>query len=71
MRLLLPNTCLYRQIQLGFVTDYNSSRWLTHAETSSGVIEAIKTDSLTYIIGVTEPWEKRPRNTKNTKRNKQ
>ncbi|WP_143833267.1 short-chain dehydrogenase [Oceanobacillus timonensis] len=52
--------CQYRQIQLGFILDKESSRWLTHQEISDGVIDAVTYDREVKIIGTVEPWEKRP-----------
>lgn len=50
----------YRQIILGFITDGNNSRWLTDEEISSGVLKAIEEDIERSVIGVTEPWDRRP-----------
>ncbi|MEM5592401.1 hypothetical protein AAHH67_13015 [Niallia circulans] len=36
------------------------SRWLTHKEISAGVIDAIKNNWKRKVVGVVEPWEKRP-----------
>lgn len=56
----VPENCLYRQIQLGFILEGSGSRWLTNHEIASGVIQAIKEDNPINVIGVLEPWEKRP-----------
>ncbi|MBS4196606.1 short-chain dehydrogenase [Lederbergia citri] len=56
----VPNSCLYRQVQLGFIIEYNRSRWLTHQEISAGVIKAITQDRPVHMIGTVEPWDKRP-----------
>lgn len=56
----VPTNCLYNQVQLGFVIEGVHSRWLTHQEISNGVIETIKKRKQIHIIGVIEPWEKRP-----------
>ncbi|KMK75619.1 short-chain dehydrogenase [Alkalihalobacillus pseudalcaliphilus] len=56
----VADNCHYRQVQLGFITKNNHSRWLTHEEISNGVIEAISNDKLVNIVGTIEPWEKRP-----------
>lgn len=58
--LKIPTGCLYRQIQLGFVIENGTSRWLTHKEISNGVIAAIRHDKPLYIVGTVEPWERRP-----------
>lgn len=50
----------YRQIILGFVLEEDKSRWLTDEEISSGVLKAIEEDKARSVIGVTEPWDKRP-----------
>ncbi|WNC16754.1 short-chain dehydrogenase [Brevibacillus brevis] len=52
--------CRYRRVILGFVTDAQSSRWLTHSEISRGVIRAMQTDEPLSIVGTVEPWERRP-----------
>lgn len=56
----IPKNCLYRDVQLGFKIEENRSRWLTHHEISRGVIEAINLDREKTIVGVLEPWERRP-----------
>lgn len=50
----------FRTILLGFVTEGETSRWLTDKEICSGVIEAIDNDARNSIIGAAEPWNKRP-----------
>ncbi|MGE8203600.1 short-chain dehydrogenase [Heyndrickxia sp. NPDC080065] len=55
-----PDTCLYRQIQLGFILENDNSRWLTNEEISQGVIDSIQNDRLIYTVGTIEPWGKRP-----------
>ena len=50
----------FRTILLGFVTEGETSRWLTDKEICSGVIEAIDNDARNSIIGAVEPWNKRP-----------
>lgn len=53
--------CLYRRVILGFVlTEGDSARWLSNQEISEGVIDAIRSDQPLSIVGVVEPWEKRP-----------
>ncbi|GGC78320.1 short-chain dehydrogenase [Thalassobacillus devorans] len=47
-------------VQLGFVMEGNRSRWLTHEEIASGVIEAIKKEKMEHIVGVLERWERKP-----------
>ncbi|QKS72536.1 short-chain dehydrogenase [Paenalkalicoccus suaedae] len=46
-----PPTCRYQQVQLGFILEDTHSRWLTHAEISSGVIKAIKTRDDVTVVG--------------------
>jgi hypothetical protein len=57
----METNCLYRQVQLGFVIEGETSRWLTNEEISNGVIESIKKDKLVNLVGVLEPAIKRPR----------
>lgn len=52
--------CLYRSIILGFVLEGSHSRWLTHKEICEGVIASIKQDTEDAVVGVLEPWDKRP-----------
>jgi hypothetical protein len=53
--------CLtYHQIVLGFVRGERGSRWLTHAEISAGVIQALQLGLRCHIVGVVEPWDARP-----------
>ena len=59
-RLETPVQCEYHQVQLGFVLENNTSRWLTNDEISNGVIEAISTNKDRYIVGTLTPWNKRP-----------
>jgi hypothetical protein len=56
----VPNNCFYRQVQLGFIIENGYSRWLTHEEICNGIIESISKDRLVTIVGMLEPWEKRP-----------
>ncbi|WP_026690252.1 SDR family NAD(P)-dependent oxidoreductase [Alteribacter aurantiacus] len=56
----VPSICMYRQVKLGFVIEGDTSRWLTHHEISRGVIEAIEGTEREYVIGYTDPWERRP-----------
>jgi hypothetical protein len=56
-----PLTCNYRQIKLGFVIENNNSRWLTHHEISSGVINSFLTEEPVTIVGTLEPWYMRPK----------
>lgn len=56
----IPDSCKYRQIQLGFILENDHSRWLTNEEISQGVIDSIQNDRLIHTVGTIEPWEKRP-----------
>jgi NAD(P)-dependent dehydrogenase (short-subunit alcohol dehydrogenase family) len=55
----IPNGT-YNSIILGFVLEQDGARWLTNQEISQGVIRAIQSEEPLSIIGVVEPWEKRP-----------
>ncbi|WP_258109563.1 short-chain dehydrogenase [Alicyclobacillus sp. SP_1] len=57
----LPPNCGYREVVLGFICEDGGSRWLTHREICTGVIEAIQHDQERTIVGTVEPWEERPR----------
>lgn len=52
--------CQYRRVILGFVLEGNSARWLYNQEIAQGVVNAIRNDQPLSIVGVVEPWEKRP-----------
>lgn len=52
--------CRLRQVVLGFVAEDAGSRWLTNAEISAGVLEAIRADRALSVIGQVEPWTARP-----------
>lgn len=54
------DACTLQVVQLGFVIEGTTSRWLTHEEISNGVIEAIKSRKSTTVVGTLEPWEMRP-----------
>lgn len=53
-------TCRLRQVVLGFKLTQDGGRWLTNAEISQGVLEAIGADRALTIIGQVEPWSARP-----------
>jgi len=55
----LPD-CAARQVVLGFKLEAGGSRWLTNAEISDGVLEAVRTDRAYTIVGQAEPWSARP-----------
>jgi NAD(P)-dependent dehydrogenase (short-subunit alcohol dehydrogenase family) len=50
----------YREVILGFVREGGSSRWLTNAEISAGVLAAVDADQPRTIVGVVAPWHWRP-----------
>lgn len=54
------HNCSYHQIQLGFILNNGKSRWLTHDEISSGVIEAVKNKHKRHIVGTISPWNMHP-----------
>jgi hypothetical protein len=58
--LSVKDHCHYHQVQLGFIIENGSSRWLTNDEIASGVIEAIGNSKEQYLVGQLEPWDKRP-----------
>jgi len=55
----LPN-CALRQVVLGFRVDSGRSRWLTDAEISGGVLDAVRSDAAFSVVGEVEPWSARP-----------
>lgn len=56
----VPEHCTLHIVQLGFVVENNGSRWLTHDDIAGGVIEAIKHEKIEQVVGVLEPWSRRP-----------
>lgn len=52
--------CAARQVVLGFKVEAGRSRWLTNAEISSGVLEAVRGDRPHAVIGQVEPWSAKP-----------
>lgn len=50
----------YQEVILGFVLVGNGARWLRNGEISEGVLGAIDSRVLRTVVGVVEPWEKRP-----------
>ncbi|WP_312164060.1 hypothetical protein [Phenylobacterium sp.] len=52
--------CRLRQVVLGFRVVDGGSRWLTNAEISGGVLEAVRADRPLSIVGQVEPWPARP-----------
>jgi hypothetical protein len=60
MGLSLTDNCSYHQVQLGFILNRDTSRWLTNEEISNGVIEAIAKDKQYHLVGVLEPENRKP-----------
>lgn len=56
----IPSQISYHQVQLGFKTEKGMSRWLTHEEISTGVINALRGNKSYQVIGTISPWEERP-----------
>ncbi len=50
----------YHSVILGFILSGGKSRWLRDKEISAGVIDALNNKTYKYIVGVVEPWDKRP-----------
>ena len=53
------NSCIYRQVQLGFKIENGISRWLTNREISNATIQCID-DNADVLAGQIDPWELRP-----------
>ncbi|RNC80931.1 MAG: hypothetical protein ED559_03785 [Phycisphaera sp.] len=47
-------------VVLGFVVGPAGSRWLTNEEICEGVLHAVDHPQPRTVVGVLEPWEKRP-----------
>jgi hypothetical protein len=52
--------CAARQVVLGFKVEGGRSRWLTDAEISGGVLDAVRSDRPYSVVGQVEPWSARP-----------
>jgi hypothetical protein len=50
----------YHEVILGFVVEGGRSRWLTDAEISRGVLDAVAAGRPRTVVGVVEPWSARP-----------
>lgn len=55
----LPNL-RYHEVILGFRIGPSGARWLTDAEISQGVLDAMQRGAARTVVGVVEPWEQRP-----------
>jgi hypothetical protein len=51
----------YHEVILGFRRMEGGSRWLTHAEISAGVLEAVRLREPSHTVGVVTPWSDRPK----------
>lgn len=49
-----------RSIILGWVREASGSRWLSHPEIVTGVLQAIQSDHRRSIVGTLRPWSERP-----------
>ncbi|WP_432359920.1 short-chain dehydrogenase [Sporosarcina sp. UB5] len=56
----IPANCIYEKVFLGFVREDGISRWLTHKEIASGVIQQIVDNTADRIIGQLHPYSERP-----------
>jgi hypothetical protein len=45
---------------LGFVVENGQARWLTDAEISIGVGQALESEAAVTIVGTVTPWSARP-----------
>jgi NAD(P)-dependent dehydrogenase (short-subunit alcohol dehydrogenase family) len=55
-----PGELNYRQVVLGFHDEAASSRWLSDAEISDGVWQAMQGGEALAIVGTVSPWSRRP-----------
>lgn len=49
-----------RHVVLGYLSGVNGSRWLTHTEISTGVLNAIESTREIHVVGRLDPWDRRP-----------
>ena len=56
----IPANCQSKSVYLGFVLEGDHSRWLNHGEICNGIIESIQKPTSSSIIGVVEPYSRRP-----------
>lgn len=49
-----------REVILGFVREAGHSRWLTDAEISVGVLQALCSGEPRSVVGTVTPWSERP-----------
>jgi hypothetical protein len=50
----------YHEVILGFVVEGGRSRWLTDAEISRGVLDAVAAGLPRFVVGTVEPWSAKP-----------
>ena len=58
--IVIPGNCAYEKVFLGFVIEGETSRWLTNAEISNGVIQQITSIGDERIVGQLIPYSARP-----------
>ena len=51
---------IYHQVILGYVAADEGARWLTNDEISEGVLDAIARAKPKHVVGIIQPWERRP-----------
>lgn len=56
----IPANCQAKSVYLGFVLEGDHSRWLNHGEICNGIIESLQKHTASSMIGVVEPYSKRP-----------
>jgi NAD(P)-dependent dehydrogenase (short-subunit alcohol dehydrogenase family) len=56
----IPANCQSKSVYLGFVLEGDHSRWLNHCEICNGIIESLQKQTHSSIIGVVEPYSRRP-----------
>lgn len=55
-----PGELTVQQVVLGFQIEGRHSRWLTNAEISAGVVQALQSGEGRSVVGMVEPWDRRP-----------
>lgn len=53
-------TVAWRRVVLGFIREPGGPRWLTHDEICRGIEEAVMADRRATIVGLVDPWSRRP-----------
>ncbi|WP_162301551.1 hypothetical protein [Nesterenkonia muleiensis] len=49
-----------RHVILGYLSGVNGSRWLTHTEISTGVLNAMESTREIHVVGRLDPWDRHP-----------